>query len=157
MLPPLHLGGYTSKIFILLVLFQGCLSSFFVLPSSVQEHFFLFACPLAVFFGLIPNCLGPVPSALWLLVHGLFPKLVILRFVNSFDGCLNLFRNFPSLLPLRLCLFCCLFLFPPTGVKCPGSWIISHDLTPDLIFALGRWQVFLVIWFCVNEVGSTIK
>ena len=24
-----------------------------------------------------------------------------------------------------------------------GSWVISHDLTPDLRCGLGRWQVFL--------------
>ena len=39
----------------------------------------------------------------------------------------------------------CLFCFPPIGVTCPGpgSWVISHDLTPDPICGLGRWQVFL--------------
>ena len=41
--------------------------------------------------------------------------------------------EFPTLLPLRLCSVS--FVFPPTGVTCPGpgSWVISHDLTPDLI------------------------
>ena len=90
-LPPLHLGGYTSKSLILLVLVQGWLSSFFVLPSSVQEHFFLFVCPLVIFFGLIPNCLGTVPLVMWRRFMGYFPwpyPRPQLRFgkVASFSG-----------------------------------------------------------------------
>ena len=36
-------------------------------------------CPLVTIFlfvGLIPNCLGPVPSAVWWRVHGLFPMIL---------------------------------------------------------------------------------
>ena len=60
--------------------------------------------------------------------------------------------NFPTLLFLRLCF---VLFSPTTGVTCPGPvlWFISRDLTPDLILGLGRWQVFLVICFCANEVG----
>ena len=81
---------------------------------------------------------------------------------KSLDKTSEIIGNFPTLLSLRLCfgLFV-LFVsfFPSTGVTCPGpgSWVIFHDITPDLSCGLGRWQVFWVIWFCANEEGSTIK
>ena len=65
-------------------------------------------CPLVTIFlfvGLIPNCLGPVPSAVWWRVHGLFPMIL--------------------------------------------------PQTSDAVWEGGKF--FWVIWFCANEVGSTIK
>ena len=94
--------------FILLVSVQGCLSSFLSF-LAVQEQFFLFVRSLVIiiiyFFGLIPNCLGPVPSAVWWRVHGLFPMIL--------------------------------------------------PQTSDAVWEGGKF--FWVIWFCANEVGSTIK
>ena len=59
--------------------------------------------------------------------------------------------NNATLLPLRPCF---LFFSTYSGTRPgPGSWVISHDVTSDLILGLGRWQVFLVIWYCANEVG----
>ena len=49
--------------------------------------------------------------------------------------------------------------FSPIGVTCPGrgSWVISHDLTPDLSSVWEGGKFVWVIWFCANEVGPTIK
>ena len=43
------------------------------------------------------------------------------------------------------------------GSVVAGSWVISHDLTPDLRSVWEGGKFFWVIWFCANEVGSTIK
>ena len=57
----------------------------------------------------------------------------------------SIFWEFSHPPPLEALFWFVCFVFPPIGVTCPGpgSWVISHDLTPDLRCGLGRWQVFL--------------
>ena len=73
---PLYLGGHSSKNFDFACLSSGLPQLLFVLPSSGQEHFFFLFVIGYISFRLIPNCLGPVPLAVWWRVHGLFPMIL---------------------------------------------------------------------------------
>ena len=60
-------------------------------------------CPLVTIFlfvGLIPNCLGPVPSAVWWRVHGLFPMILPQTSFKVWEG--GKFSGSYGLVPMKL-------------------------------------------------------
>ena len=97
---PLYLGGHSSKNLILLVLVQGFPSYFLSFLALVRNIFFCLFVIGYISFRLIPNCLGPVPLAVWWRVHGLFPMILPQTSFKVWEG--GKFSGSYGLVPMKL-------------------------------------------------------